>query len=144
MTYETPDARQGDPDAERENPPGLADDAGEVLAAVTRQATLSEEADTEWLPWMSVEPTMAELARNQNRLESALNNHVKDADRRMGDFVTSQVYDRDQRELRADYADLRDSYRKLVNVAVGEAIGLLIAIVMIAVQIALAVGPAKP
>lgn len=49
-------------------------------------------------------------------------------------------FKKDVDSLKEDFLDLRDSYRKLVTVAVGEAIGLLIAIVLIAVQLALAFG----
>lgn len=54
--------------------------------------------------------------------------------------VPTLLYDRDMRELRDDFKDLRESYKRLVQVAIGEAFGLLIAVVLIAVQLALSLG----
>lgn len=71
----------------------------------------------------------SELTRRLGELQAQINARVP-----------REVYDRDMRELRDDYIDLRSSYRKLVSVAVGEAFGLLVAIVLIAVQLALSVG----
>lgn len=88
---------------------------------------------------MNGEPTLPEVHRNLIRVETRLDEHVRSADRRMDGLVSKETFDRTIEDMRSDYTDLRDSYRKLVNVAVGEAVGLLLAIVMIAVQIALAV-----
>lgn len=52
----------------------------------------------------------------------------------------AQKHDDDVTALKEDFNDLRASYRKLVAVAVTEAFGLLIAIVLIAVQLALSFG----
>lgn len=63
-----------------------------------------------------------------------------ESDRRISSKVSQVLYDRDMRELQTDYEDLKNSYRRLVQVAVAEAFGLLVAILLITIQIALSFG----